>query len=165
MTYNTHLKSIFCNLFLQKAQTEFALCVHQLNHNASAAITSWQSRSHHRWPHWYWPGTSSAMLESSQNDLTGTYCQAIALEYLRNGANVSISHLGGPKEDDLLEAMRKDVNEIEAGADKTRFITVAGDISQPETGQDFVAKTVEAFGRLDVFVSNAGVCQFAEFLE
>lgn len=61
--------------------------------------------------------------------------------------------------------MRKDVNEIEAGADKTRFITVAGDISQPETGRNFVANTVEAFGRLDVFVSNAGVCQFAEFLE
>lgn len=95
----------------------------------------------------------------------GRCSQAIALEYLRHGANVSISHLGGPKEDDLLEAMRKDVNEIEAGADKTRFITVAGDISQPETGRQFVAKTVELFGRLDVFVSNAGVCQFAEFLE
>lgn len=42
---------------------------------------------------------------------------------------------------------------------------MAGDISQPETGRDFVSKTVEKFGRLDVFVSNAGVCQFAEFLE
>jgi L-rhamnose 1-dehydrogenase len=91
--------------------------------------------------------------------------QAIALEYLRHGAKVAISHLGGPKEDDLLEALRKEVNEIEEGADKTRFITVTGDISQPETGKNFVAKTVEAFGRLDVFVSNAGVCQFADFLE
>lgn len=91
--------------------------------------------------------------------------QAIALEYLRHGAKVSISHLGGPKEDALLESMHKEVNEIEAGADKTRFITVAGDISQPKTGKDFVARTVEAFGRLDVFVSNAGVCQFADFLE
>lgn len=91
--------------------------------------------------------------------------QAIAIEYLRHGANVAICHLGGQKEDALLEAMRKDVNEIEAGADKTRFITVAGDISQPETGQKFVGETVKAFGRLDVFVSNAGVCQFAEFLE
>lgn len=94
-----------------------------------------------------------------------TYSQAIALEYLRHGAKVSISHLGGPKEDPLLESMRKDVNEIEGDADKNRFITVAGDISQPETGKDFVARTVEAFGRLDVFVSNAGVCQFADFLE
>lgn len=91
--------------------------------------------------------------------------QAIALEYLRHGAKVSISHLGGPKEEPLLEALRKDVNEIEAGADKSRFLTVSGDISQPETGKKFVAETVEAFGRLDVFVSNAGVCQFADFLE
>lgn len=65
----------------------------------------------------------------------------------------------------MLAAIRKDVNEIEAEADTTRFLTVSGDISQPETGRNFVAKTVEAFGRLDVFVSNAGVCQFAEFLE
>ncbi|KAJ6120396.1 hypothetical protein N7523_004676 [Penicillium sp. IBT 18751x] len=91
--------------------------------------------------------------------------RAIALEYLRHGAKVSISHLGGPKEDTLLEALRKDINEIEAGADEQRFLTVSGDISQPETGKNFVAKTVEAFGRLDVFVSNAGVCQFADFLE
>ncbi|KAJ5440188.1 uncharacterized protein N7458_011186 [Penicillium daleae] len=91
--------------------------------------------------------------------------RAIALEYLRHGAKVAISHLGGPKEDDMLAALRKEVNEIQEGADKTRFITVTGDISQPETGKDFVGKTVEAFGRLDVFVSNAGVCQFADFLE
>jgi L-rhamnose 1-dehydrogenase len=77
---------------------------------------------------------------------------------------VSISHLGGAKEESLLEALRNDVAEIESNA-ATRFITVSGDISQPETGQEFVAKTVETFGRLDVFVSNAGVCQFSEFLE
>jgi L-rhamnose 1-dehydrogenase len=60
--------------------------------------------------------------------------------------------------------MRKDVGEI-TGSEGARFITVAGDVSQPETGRDFVAKTVEVFGRLDVFVSNAGVCKFEEFLE
>lgn len=49
---------------------------------------------------------------------------------------------------------------------RKRFIAVAGDISQPETGAEFVAKTIEAFGgRLDIFVSNAGVCQFEEFLQ
>ncbi|OQE32355.1 hypothetical protein PENSTE_c001G04733 [Penicillium steckii] len=91
--------------------------------------------------------------------------RAIALDYIRHGAKVAISHLGGPKEEDLLESLRNDINDIEAGADKSRFIAVSGDISQPETGRNFVAKTVEVFGRLDVFVSNAGVCQFADFLE
>ena len=64
----------------------------------------------------------------------------------------------------MIEELHKDVKDIDAEA-ISRFITIPGDISQPETGQNFVAKTVEAFGRLDVFVSNAGVCRFAEFLE
>lgn len=54
---------------------------------------------------------------------------------------------------------------IVSGGKETRFIMVPGDISKPETGREFVAETVRAFGRLDVFVSNAGVCRFAEFLE
>lgn len=60
--------------------------------------------------------------------------------------------------------MRKEVLEI-IGSDENRFLAVAGDISQPEIGREFVAKTVAAFGQLNIFVSNAGVCKFAEFLE
>ncbi|KJK61596.1 short chain dehydrogenase [Aspergillus parasiticus SU-1] len=90
--------------------------------------------------------------------------RAIALEYLRHGAKVAINHLGGPKEEPLLEALQKDVSEI-TGANANSFIAVPGDVTQPDTGRDFVAKTVAAFGRLDIFVSNAGVCKFAEFLE
>ena len=92
-----------------------------------------------------------------------TLLKAIALEYLRHGAKVAINHLGGPSEEPLLENMRKEVAEIIGAED--RFLAVAGDISKPETGQDFISKTVEAFGQLNVFVSNAGVCKFAEFLE
>ncbi|RAH40734.1 SDR family NAD(P)-dependent oxidoreductase [Aspergillus brunneoviolaceus CBS 621.78] len=90
--------------------------------------------------------------------------RAIALDYLRHGAKVAVNHLGGPNDEPLLEALRREVSEV-TGDEGTRFIAVAGDISQPETGREFVAKTVEAFGRLDVFVSNAGVCKFEEFLE
>ncbi|KAJ9271925.1 hypothetical protein DTO212C5_2006 [Paecilomyces variotii] len=90
--------------------------------------------------------------------------KAIALEYLRHGARVAINHLGSPTEACLLEAMNKEATEI-TGTETKNLITVSGDISQPETGRQFIAKTVEAFGRLDVFVSNAGVCLFAEFLE
>lgn len=95
--------------------------------------------------------------------------QAIALEYLRHGAKVSVNHLGGSNEDALLESMNKDVSEIARpqgqGKEEKRFLTVTGDVTQPDTGREFIAKTVEAFGRLDVFVSNAGVCKFKEFLE
>ena len=38
-------------------------------------------------------------------------------------------------------------------------------MTNPETGKNLVDEAVKAFGRIDIFVSNAGVCQFAEFLE
>jgi L-rhamnose 1-dehydrogenase len=44
------------------------------------------------------------------------------------------------------------------------LLTIPGDISQPEAGQFFVARTVAKFERLDTFVSNAGICKFEEFL-
>lgn len=94
--------------------------------------------------------------------------QAIALEYLRHGAYVAINHLGGEKEVLQLEAMKKEIADTIPHADeekKDRFIAVTGDVSQPDTGRKFISETVDKFGRLDVFVSNAGVCQFAEFLE
>ncbi|KAL4749960.1 hypothetical protein BDW72DRAFT_204294 [Aspergillus terricola var. indicus] len=94
--------------------------------------------------------------------------RAIALEYLRHGAYVAVNHLGGSNDEPLLTAMKKDVSELlqqTSQTDKERFITVSGDISKSETGTDFIKKTVQAFGRLDVFVSNAGVCRFEEFLD
>ncbi|RMD42727.1 hypothetical protein DV735_g2457, partial [Chaetothyriales sp. CBS 134920] len=45
------------------------------------------------------------------------------------------------------------------------LLCIPGDISQPDTGPAFVQQTVARFGRLDTFVSNAGICQFEEFLE
>lgn len=68
-----------------------------------------------------------------------------------------------------MAALKKDVaNLLTSTKQETsgdRFIIVSGDISKPETGTEFIQKTVQAFGRLDVFVSNAGVCRFEEFLE
>lgn len=93
--------------------------------------------------------------------------QAIALEYLRQGARVSINHLGTPNEDALLKSINEDAAEIVGASEQgqERLLTVAGDITQPDTGKGFIEKTVDAFGRLDVFVSNAGVCTFRDFLE
>ena len=86
--------------------------------------------------------------------------RAIALGFLAHGANVAINYLGGPNDETLLEELKKDVG----NSNIPRFIAVAGDISLPETGQKFVEQAVQAWGKLDIFVSNAGVCQFAEFL-
>ncbi|KAL4871756.1 hypothetical protein BDV12DRAFT_163782 [Aspergillus spectabilis] len=97
--------------------------------------------------------------------------RAIALEYLRHGASVAVNHLGGASDEPHLASIKKDVDELlstvstSTSSEKERFITVSGDISDPETGTEFIQKTIEAFGRLDIFVSNAGVCRFEEFLE
>ena len=84
--------------------------------------------------------------------------RAIALEYIKQGASVAVNHFPDDKSADNFASM------LEEAGEGARLIAVAGDISKPETSTDFVNKTVEAYGRLDVFVSNAGVCQFAEFL-
>ncbi|KAK0249797.1 L-rhamnose-1-dehydrogenase [Friedmanniomyces endolithicus] len=85
--------------------------------------------------------------------------RAIALEYLKNGASVAVNYFPDDKSATQFEELKQ-----EAGEGEARLIAAAGDISKPETGQALVRKAVMTFGRLDIFVSNAGVCQFADFL-
>lgn len=40
-----------------------------------------------------------------------------------------------------------------------------GDISDPRTSENIVKKAVEAYGRLDVVVANAGICWSGNFLD
>ncbi|MCC2978300.1 SDR family oxidoreductase [Sphingomonas sp. PL-96] len=44
-------------------------------------------------------------------------------------------------------------------------IAVQGDVADPQTAQSFVRQAVEAFGKVDVFVNNAGICPFHAFLD
>ncbi|OAL70090.1 hypothetical protein A7D00_5619 [Trichophyton violaceum] len=95
---------------------------------------------------------------------------AIALEYIKQGAYVAVNHLGLDNEQELISTLKQEAADILASENKgvsssRRLITVAGDVSLPETGTDFIRATVSAFGRLDIFVSNAGICEFKEFLE
>jgi L-rhamnose 1-dehydrogenase len=46
-----------------------------------------------------------------------------------------------------------------------RGLSVQGDVADPETATDFVARAVDAFGKVDVMVSNAGICPFHSFLD
>lgn len=85
--------------------------------------------------------------------------RAIALEYLQHGACVAINHFPDDKSATQYDELVSEASEL-----GQNLIAVAGDISKPETGRELVAKTVQKWGRLDVFVSNAGVCEFADFL-
>ncbi|KAL7274081.1 L-rhamnose-1-dehydrogenase [Rhizina undulata] len=86
--------------------------------------------------------------------------RAIALEMSKHGANVAIGYLDS-SQDLEVDSLK---SEILSHNPKAGFIAVPGDISQPETGADLISKTVLAFSELNVFVSNAGICTFHDFL-
>jgi L-rhamnose 1-dehydrogenase len=104
----------------------------------------------------------TGLLEGKAAAITGAVTgigRAIALGYLAQGALVAVNHLGDPASEKHWETLKAEANVGE------RLIAVAGDISQPETGERLIKECVKAFGKLDIFVSNAGVCVFGEFLE
>lgn len=103
--------------------------------------------------------------------------RGIAVLFLSHGARVAINYLPSHNKDeeDLLSSLRtealhaiKDRSLSSSSAQNVEdvpLLTVPGDISQPQAGQDLVSETVKKFGRLDTFVSNAGICRFEEFLD
>lgn len=83
--------------------------------------------------------------------------RATAIEAARHGANVAINYIG---DDSIAQSC---VSQIEALGRKA--IAIKGDVAEPETAKNFVNSAVQALGRVDVFVSNAGICPFHAFLD
>jgi len=75
--------------------------------------------------------------------------KAIVLELARQGANITIDFVSHPDATDELE------KQITALGDQS--IGVEADVSQVADLERLVAATVNAFGRLDIMVNNAGV--------
>lgn len=101
--------------------------------------------------------------------------RAIAILFLSHGANASINYLPSDNANEaiLLSTLRDEaLSAIRARNPTTPLnhpadvplLCTPGDISQPPCGPDFVAQTLTRFGRLDTFISNAGICHFEEFL-
>lgn len=84
--------------------------------------------------------------------------RAIAKEYLRQGGSVAVNHLDDAKSLDLFKSLKDEVPR------EARLIGVGGDIGNRETGRELVRAAVAEFGKLDVFVANAGVSVFHDFL-
>lgn len=92
--------------------------------------------------------------------------RAISLEYIRQGCNVAVNHLGLQSDEKHKESLLAEARAIKDADEKAgEIIDVVGDISNVETGKNLVKAAVERWGKLDIFVSNAGVCKFAEVLE
>jgi L-rhamnose 1-dehydrogenase len=83
--------------------------------------------------------------------------RAAAIGAAQAGADVAINYHSRDEDADACIAA------IEATGQ--RGLAVKGDVADPETAADFVRRAVDAFGRVDVMVSNAGICPFHSFLD
>ena len=83
--------------------------------------------------------------------------RAVAVLFAREGADVTIAYLD--EHEDAAETRRC----IEA--EGRRCILVAGDVKKAKFAEKVVARTIEAFGRLDVLVNNAAFQEHADSLE
>jgi len=100
------------------------------------------------------------LLEGKTVLLTGASAgigRAAAIGCARQGADVAINYL------DDHDAAQEVVTAVEALG--RHAIAVAGDVASPETATAFVDAAVKAFGRVDTFVNNAGICPFHAFLD
>lgn len=86
--------------------------------------------------------------------------RAAALECARQGARVVIGHSGSPQGREAAGSLLQEIAALGGQA-----IEVGADAADLNTGEELVAAAVEAFGSVDVFVNNAGICPFHSFLD
>lgn len=94
--------------------------------------------------------------------------RAITLEFLRQGCSVAVNHLGLDKDQPHLDSLVAEAEAIRRSNPAAgRLAHLQGDVREPAAGAALVELAVRTFGtgRLDVCVSNAGICTFAEFLD
>ena len=75
--------------------------------------------------------------------------KAIAVEFCKNGADVVISYRSNE------EAAKQAATELEQYG--TKVITVKGDITDPNHGEELAKITKDTFGKIDILVNNAGI--------
>jgi len=79
-----------------------------------------------------------------------------ALELAKVGAKIVVSDISEEDCQKVVEEIRKEGGEA---------IAIKCDVSKKKEVDEMVKKTVEAFGKIDVLVNNAGILQFKPFLE
>lgn len=75
--------------------------------------------------------------------------QAIAITMAREGASVVVDYVGKPG------AADDTIHQIESAGGKA--LAVEADVSQPDQVANLVGQAVSTFGKLDIFVNNAGI--------
>ncbi|MEO6598730.1 MAG: SDR family oxidoreductase [Polyangiaceae bacterium] len=83
--------------------------------------------------------------------------QAIAVRFAQEGAAVVIDYVG--------EAARAKETEQRIANSGGRSLSIAADVSDPADVQRLIDATIDAFGRLDIVVNNAGIEKKAAFVD
>ncbi|KAJ3146443.1 L-rhamnose-1-dehydrogenase [Geranomyces michiganensis] len=93
--------------------------------------------------------------------------RAIALGYIAHGASVAVNYLETSESAAQYQSLVEEASTFLGGTEEAqgKLLEVPGDVGKPETGRRLVAAVVEKWGRLDIFISNAGICEFTDFLE
>jgi len=79
--------------------------------------------------------------------------QAIAIRFAKEGANVAINYRSGDEQAEATQAMARLVGPSPAA----KHLIVQADVSNEDQVKAMFGKTLEALGRLDVLVNNAGI--------
>ena len=94
--------------------------------------------------------------------------RAITLAFLKQGCSVAVNHLGLASDKAHLDSLVAEAAALRSSDPSAGALAhLQGDVQDPSTGPSLVAFALHAFGsdRLDVCVSNAGICTFADFLD
>jgi len=105
--------------------------------------------------------TMAALLAGKSAAITGGVTgigRAIALGYLRHGAAVTVNFLDDAPSINHFESLKAEA----PTASKLHGVT--GDIGRKATGEAIVKGAFDVHGSLDIFVANAGVSQFRDFV-
>jgi L-rhamnose 1-dehydrogenase len=95
--------------------------------------------------------------------------RAIALAFLEQGCSVAVNHLGLARDEEHLRSLEAEAADLKArDAEAGTLAHLVGDVRDNATGPalvEFAVRTLSKSGRLDICVANAGICEFAEFLD
>jgi L-rhamnose 1-dehydrogenase len=118
----------------------------------------------------YHPDMRAKLLQGKTAIITGGTTgigRAITLGFLAHGCSVAISHLGLPQDEEQLQSLITEAQSLASDSTAGRLAHTVGDVRDPAAGQALVDLALSSFktGRLDICVSNAGICTFAPFLD
>ena len=80
--------------------------------------------------------------------------RALVEEFLKKGAKVATCSRTTGK-----------LEQLQASLSNKNLLTIVADVSKEEDCKNFVSKTLEQFGKIDILINNAGISMRAEFKE